>query len=328
MRTRILTLALAALAAAGGFALAGEPPSEPVLRIETGMHTAIITRIGVDAAERFLVTASQDKTARVWDLETGRLLRVLRPPLGTGDEGKLFAAAISPDGALVAAGGWTKAGDDKHSIYLFERQSGRLLRRLSGLPNVILHLAFSRDGEYLAAALGAGGVRVWRTADWRLAATDKDYSGRSNWADFDGACRLVTTSDDGFVRLYDRDFDLIAKERAPGGKRPFAAAFSPGGKRIAVGFEDTTAVNVLSGRDVSFLFAPDTAGVGNGNLSTVAWSADGAVLFAGGRYDVAGTNPIRRWADAVRGSAKDLSGPLNTIMDIRPLSDGRTVYGA
>jgi hypothetical protein len=32
-----------------------EPSREPILRIETGMHTADITRIGVDAANRFLV---------------------------------------------------------------------------------------------------------------------------------------------------------------------------------------------------------------------------------------------------------------------------------
>lgn len=37
----------------------------PVLRIEAGMHTAPIWRIAVDAAERVVVTASDDKTVRV-----------------------------------------------------------------------------------------------------------------------------------------------------------------------------------------------------------------------------------------------------------------------
>jgi hypothetical protein len=36
----------------------------PFLRLETGMHTAAIKRISVDAAERYVVTASHDKTAR------------------------------------------------------------------------------------------------------------------------------------------------------------------------------------------------------------------------------------------------------------------------
>src|SRR5947208_3299299 len=51
----------------------GEPSREPILRIETGMHTAQIGSIGVDRAGRFLVTASPDKTARVWEIQTGRL---------------------------------------------------------------------------------------------------------------------------------------------------------------------------------------------------------------------------------------------------------------
>ncbi len=79
----------------------------PILRIETGMHTAAIPRIDVDAQERYLVTGSEDKTVRVWSLPNGKLLRVLRPPIGEGYEGQIYAVAISPDGKTVAAGGRT-----------------------------------------------------------------------------------------------------------------------------------------------------------------------------------------------------------------------------
>src|SRR5271168_2731873 len=82
------------------------PPSTPFVRIETGMHTALITGIDADDADRFLVTASLDNTARVWDLKDGKPLQVLRPPQG-GDEGGLNAIALSPDGATVAVAGWT-----------------------------------------------------------------------------------------------------------------------------------------------------------------------------------------------------------------------------
>jgi len=79
-------------------------PADPILRPETGMHTAPIRRIDVDRAECFLVTGSDGKTARVWDLATGRLLRTLRMPLGEGELGKVFAVTIAPDGGTVAIG--------------------------------------------------------------------------------------------------------------------------------------------------------------------------------------------------------------------------------
>ena len=88
-----------------GIAGAAEPPKEPILKIETGMHTAQIGRIGVDDANRYLVTASLDKSVRVWELATGRLLSVLRPPIGERNEGKIYAVDISPAGQTVACGG-------------------------------------------------------------------------------------------------------------------------------------------------------------------------------------------------------------------------------
>ncbi len=212
-------------------AAAGGPPTDPFLRLDTGMHTAAIARSGIDAANRYLVTGSEDKTVRVWELASGRLLRTLRLPIGADNEGKIFGIAISPDGTTVAAGGVTgRAWGASYSVYLFERESGRLLRRLAGVPNQINHLVFSRDGRFLAVVLhGTNGMRLYRTQDYTQAAGDTEYGDRGIWADFDASGRLVTTSFDGFIRLYDRGWRLQAKHKALGGARPRAVAFSPDG---------------------------------------------------------------------------------------------------
>ena len=83
------------------------PPQEPILRIDPGMHTALIRRIGVDATCRLLVTGSIDKTVRLWGLPEGKLLRTLRPPIGPGNNGQVRAVTVAPDGSWVAAGGWS-----------------------------------------------------------------------------------------------------------------------------------------------------------------------------------------------------------------------------
>ena len=228
---------------------AGGPPTAPFLRLDTGMHTAAIIRIGIDAANRYLVTGSEDKTVRVWELASGRLLRTLRPPIGAGNEGKIFSLAISPDGTIIAAGGVTgRVWDASYSVYLFDRESGRLFRRLTGLPSEVFHLAFSRDGRFLVATLhGTNGMRLYRTQDYTQVASDKEYgNGGSHWADFDASGRLITTSRDGFIRLYDRAWRLQVKRKAPGGTRPYSVAFSPDGTRVAVGFEDSTIAGIFS----------------------------------------------------------------------------------
>ena len=70
--------------------LAAEPPNEPLLSLETGMYTASITRIGVDKANRLLVTASIDKMVRLWEPTTGRLVRIIRRPAGVSGTRRMY----------------------------------------------------------------------------------------------------------------------------------------------------------------------------------------------------------------------------------------------
>src|SRR4051794_2231040 len=91
----VFSLLLICRAAAAG---AGLGAGEPMLRLETGMHSAPIRAAAVDAAGTHLATAGEDKTARVWDIGSGKLLVTLRPPIAPGREGALDAVAIAPDG--------------------------------------------------------------------------------------------------------------------------------------------------------------------------------------------------------------------------------------
>ena len=202
-----VSLLTAAAALMPAQAPAQEPSLEPMLRLDTGMHTAKIFRAATDAAGRVLATASYDKTVRLWSLETGELIRVLRPPIGVGHEGELNAVAMSPDGRLAATGGYT--GYETYSIYVFEAASGRLIRRVGGLPSSIDHLAWSPDGGFVVAALwGSNGIRVYRTSDWEVIAGDADYADNSYGASFDRSGRLAVVGYDGYVRLYDRDSEF------------------------------------------------------------------------------------------------------------------------
>jgi WD40 repeat protein len=332
--TAIFLLGLVAGLSGQTTAQTGEPSGEPVLRIETGMHTAPIQRIGIDSAGLYLATASDDKTVRVWEMATGRLLRILRPPIGDGNEGKLRAIAMSPDGRTIAVSGWVGYEWDKSfAVYIFDRASGRLVRRITDLPSDVCHLVYSRDGRYLAATFPSNmGLRVYEAGSYVQTAEDhSDYSGDSYGADFDVNRRLATVSYDGFIRLYqvtdNGALRRLGKKRSEGGTRPFSVSFNPEGDRIAIGFTDVRQVEVADDA-LRHLFTPDSTGL-NGDVALVTWSADGRTLYAGGSHnDSALKKLIRAWADMGQGGYRDIPTQAgNTILHILPFREGGIVYG-
>lgn len=334
IRLGLLVPLLLAVLPAGGPALAADVTTAPFLRIETGRHTARINRVAVDARARIAATVSNDKTLRLWTRTTGEPLGVLRVPLEAGDEGALYAVALSADGTTaVAAGNTGSAWDGGTALYLFDVTAMRLKARLPGQPQVVNDLAYSPDGRFVAGAFGGtAGVRVWDSAGFRLVAEDADYGARTTAVAFDSAGRLASASFDGSIRLYGPGFALLVKRAAPGGGQPSSVAFSPDGTMLAVGYADKARVDVLSAATLDPLFTPAAGGGTGGSFNAVAWMAapGGApVLAAAGSAgtDAAGTI-LRRWPDGGRGAPADTAVSRDTVNHLLPLPDGGVLFAA
>jgi WD40 repeat protein len=247
----------------------------------------------------------------------------------------LYSVAISPDGGTIAVSGFTSSVGEGSNIYLFDRVTGTLIKRIGGLPNVVTYLCYSQNGEYLAATLGDHGIQVYSSESYETVGDDKACADSSLSADFDPKGRLVTACYDGFIRLYapvgSGSLQLLFKRKVPEG-RPNSVKFSPDGSRVAVGLGESVKVSVLSAQDLTPLYRPDTSGVSNGDLASVAWSADGRTLYAGGLYvDAslsASSRVIRAWTDGGRGDYRDVEAASDRITHMLPLSDGGIVYSS
>ena len=135
-----------------------------------------------------IVTASEDKTARIWDAATGKEIVVLR-----GHEKPCGCAAFSPDGSRIVT-----AARDKHRAHLGrrDRQGDRGPARARAHDPCCL-AAFSPDGARIVTASNDKTARIWDAATGEEIAVLRGHEGTVNSAAFspDGA-RIVTASVD------------------------------------------------------------------------------------------------------------------------------------
>ena len=99
-----------------------------------------------------------------------------------------------------------------------------------------------------------------------------------------------------------------------------------------MGLGGSVKVAVLAAQDLTPLYTPDTSGISNGDLASVAWSADGKTLYAGGLYVdpslSASSRVIRAWTDGGRGDYRDVEAARDTISHMLPLNDGGIIYSS
>jgi hypothetical protein len=85
-------------------------------------HTDSVSAVAVSPDGRFIVSGSHDRTVKVWDAQSGALLRSLE-----GHTDSVSAVTVSPDGRFIVSGGSLDG-----SVQVWDAQSGALLRSLVG----------------------------------------------------------------------------------------------------------------------------------------------------------------------------------------------------
>jgi WD40 repeat protein len=243
---------------------AQEPAAAPILVLDSGGHISIVKRVVFTSDGKELISVSHDKTIRFWDVASGEPIRVVRPPIGTGNQGRLYAAALSPDGRTLAVGGWGLK-DPPGSIYLISTVTGRIERVLKGHTNVIDSLAFAAaPGHRLLLASGSADktARIWDPATGDCKRVLEGHMDSVYGVAFaPDASRLATASFDNTARIWSMADRRCLRTLQGHAKEVACVAWSPDGTLLATGGWD---------RSIKF-WSPD------GTLSRTIENLDNAI---------------------------------------------------
>lgn len=292
------------------------------------MHTAAIGQMRADGPRNRVVTLSSDRTVRIWQLPSLRLIRVLRLPQEGSIEGLAVGLAISPDGRTIAVGGMTGVTwEQTASIYFYDSVTGRMTRRIGGWEDRISALDWSSDGRFLAVGMaGRRGIKVLDTSNWRSVAEDVEYHDSVSFLHYSAQGWLAASAADGAVRLYDSSHALVSRQSVGVSRLLGGVRFSPDGKRLALGIIDKPLAVVLAVPTLDLVAlrqVPDTQQKG---LCCIAWSRDGSVLFLNGEHAGTGPTPLYRFAEGGLGAPQTLPVGDQLVVNMLPLPDGSLLF--
>ncbi|REJ73311.1 MAG: hypothetical protein DWQ29_19190 [Planctomycetota bacterium] len=155
-------------------------------------HSANVRALAAAASGEFLVSGGEDGLLRKWSLPDFDLL------LDVSHDSPLFAGAVSPDGAYMAAA--TRAGD----VFVYLASDGRLLAGPLVHGSEVYSIAFSGDGKTLLTGCYDEQLRLWRLPDGTMIGEPIPQAGRVQCVAAEpGTGRFATAAWEGLVRVYE-----------------------------------------------------------------------------------------------------------------------------
>ncbi|OJT17291.1 hypothetical protein BO221_45020 [Archangium sp. Cb G35] len=193
-------------------------------------HHGWVRGCAVTPDGRRVVSASNDKTLKIWDVETGQDLATLR-----GHEGWVLGCAVTPDGRRVVS-----ASDDK-TLKVWDAETGKEWVTLAGHEAAVNGCAVTPDGRHMVSASDDETLKVWEVDTGRELVTLRGHRGGvSGCAVMPDGRRVVSSSYDMTLKVWDwvTGKEMASWEGHRGGVR--SCAVLPDGRCVVSASNDGT----------------------------------------------------------------------------------------
>jgi WD40 repeat protein/TPR repeat protein len=304
--------------------------------------------VAVSSDGRWVVTGSDDDTARVWEAASGAPVSAPMEHQGevvavafssdghwviTGSKddtarvweaasGAPMSAPMEHQGAVVAVafspdGRWVVTGSEDNTARVWEAASGAPVSAPIEHQNNVVAVAFSPDGRWVATGSKDNTARVWEAASGAPVSAPIEHQSWVVAVAFSPDGRWVlTVSDDFTTHVWEVASSAPRSAPIENQGTGYAVAFSPDGRWVVTESDDHTerVWEAATGAPVSEPIQH------HGGVNAVAFSPDGRLIVTGSEDHTA-----RVW-DATSGAP--VSRPIEHKGDVRAVAfspDGRWV---
>ncbi len=269
-------------------------------------HTAPLLGVVFSPNGTRVLTTSYDKTARIWDAQTGKELHTLR-----GHTSWVESAVYSPDGTHIL----TASNDNTARIW--DAQTGKELHTLRGHTEEVASAVFSPDGTRVLTASSDTTARVWDAQTGKGIRTLRGHTSTMVSAVFspDGT-RVLTASFDNTARIWDTQTGTAIHTLWGHTDWMRSAVFSSDGTRVLTACDDKTARiwDAQTGKELRTLRGHTD------RVRSAVFSPDGT------RVLTASTDNTARIWDTQTGTAiYTLQGHTNVVLSVVFSPDGTRI---
>jgi WD40 repeat protein len=193
-------------------------------------HGAWVNGCAVTPDGRRVVSASDDGTLKVWELETGQELATLE-----GHESVVSGCAVTPDGQRVVS-----ASDDG-TLKVWELETGQELATLKGHGDRVNGCAVTPDGRRVVSASDDGTLKVWELETGQELATLEGHRDRvSDCAVTPDGRRVVSAAWDTTLKVWELETGQELATLEGHRDRVNGCAVTPDGWRVVSASDDGT----------------------------------------------------------------------------------------